>query len=304
MDKIKTYNKLVKIISKDAVLLDEPMKNHTTIKTGGPADIMVIPNSIDDIKSIIKICNKDNVPYFIMGNGSNLLIRDKGMRCVVIKFGDKFADVTVNGNTAVAQAGILLSKLSETIMEANLRGFEFANGIPGTLGGAITMNAGAYGGEIKDVVKSVKILDAEGQSKTLSSEELKFGYRTSVIQTEKYIVLEAEMEFEKGNYEEIVTTMADLAEKRTAKQPLDLPSCGSVFKRPSGHFAGKLIEDSGLKGKKIGGAKVSELHCGFIVNVDNATTDDVLNLIRLIRETVRYKFGVQLEPEVRIIGDE
>ena len=303
MDKIRIYNKLTEAIPGDAVLLDEPMKNYTTIKTGGLADIIVMPQSITEIQSVIKICKENDVPYFVMGKGSNLLVSDKGMRCVVVKLGDKFAKITIDGNDVIAQAGVSLSELSERIMEKSLKGFEFAGGIPGTLGGATTMNAGAYGGEMKDIIKSVRVLNTEGEIINLSSEELEFGYRTSMIQVKNYIVLEVKMEFEKGNYEEIAKTTKDLMETRKAKQPLHLPSCGSVFKRPAGHFAGKLIEDSGLKGKKIGGAKVSKLHCGFIVNVDNATTNDVLDLIELIQKTVKSKFGIQLETEVKIIGE-
>ena len=303
MDKIRIYNKLTEAIPGDAVLLDEPMKNYTTIKTGGLADIIVMPQSITEIQSIIKICKENDVSYFVMGKGSNLLVSDKGMRCVVVKLGDKFAKITIDGNDVIAQAGVSLSELSEKIMEKSLKGFEFAGGIPGTLGGATTMNAGAYGGEMKDIIKSVKVLNTEGEIINLSSEELEFGYRTSMIQVKNYMVLEVKMEFEKGNYEEIAKTTKDLMETRKAKQPLHLPSCGSVFKRPAGHFAGKLIEDSGLKGKKIGGAKVSKLHCGFIVNVDNATTNDVLDLIELIQKTVKSKFGIQLETEVKIIGE-
>lgn len=302
MDKIKVYNKLIEAIPGDAVLLDEPMKNYTTIKTGGLADIIVMPQSATEIQSIIKICKENNVPYFIMGKGSNLLVSDKGLRCVVVKLGDKFAKITIDGNDVIAQAGVSLSELSERIMEKNLKGFEFAGGIPGTLGGATTMNAGAYGGEMRDIIKSAKVLNTEGEIINLSSEELEFGYRTSIIQIKNYIVLEVKMEFKEGNYEEIAKTTKDLMETRKAKQPLHLPSCGSVFKRPAGHFAGKLIEDSGLKGKKVGGAKISELHCGFIVNVDNATTSDVLNLIELIQKTVKSKFEIQLETEVKIIG--
>ncbi len=303
MDKTRIYNRLIETIPGDAVSLDEPMKNHTTIKTGGLADIIVTPQSIIEIQSIIKICKENHVPYFIMGRGSNLLVSDKGMRCVVVKLGDKFAKITIDGNDVTAQAGVSLAELSEKIMEKSLKGFEFAGGIPGTLGGATAMNAGAYGGEMKDIIKSVKVLNTEGEIIDLSSEELGFGYRTSIIQVENYIVLEVKMKFEKGNYEEIAETTRDLMETRNAKQPLDLPSCGSVFKRPAGHFAGKLIEDSGLKGKKIGGAKVSRLHCGFIVNIDNATTNDVLDLIELIQKTVKSKFGIQLETEVKIIGE-
>lgn len=303
MDKIKIYNKLTEVIPEDAVLLDEPMKNHTTIKTGGLADIMVMPQSITEIQSIIKICKENSVPYFIMGKGSNLLVSDKGMRCAVVKLGDRFAKITVDGNNVIAQAGVLLSVLSEKIMEKNLKGFEFAGGIPGTLGGATAMNAGAYGGEMKDIIKSVRVLNREGEIMVIPSEELEFGYRTSIIQTRNYIVLDVKMGFEKGNYEEIAETIKDLTEMRNTKQPIHLPSCGSVFKRPAGHFAGKLIEDSGLKGKKVGGAKVSKLHGGFIVNIDNATTNDVLDLIKLIQRTVKSKFGVQLETEVKIIGE-
>lgn len=304
MDKIKIYDELTKLISKESVLIDEPMKKHTSFKIGGPVDIMVIPESVEEVQSAIKVCNENNVPHFIMGNGSNLIVRDKGMRCVVIKIADKFTDVTINGNVVVAQAGILLSKLSKKIMAESLKGFEFASGIPGTLGGALTMNAGAYGGEMKDVVKGAKVLDSEGNIKNLSLEELELGYRMSAVQTEGYIVLEVEMEFEKGDYEEIVAITKDFTERRTTKQPLHLPSAGSVFKRPPGYFAGKLIEDSGLKGAKVGGAQVSELHSGFIVNVDNATTEDVLNLIKLVQKTVKEKFGVELQTEVRVIGEE
>lgn len=304
MDKVKIYKDLTQLISKDAVLLDEPMKNHTSFKLGGPADIMVIPSSVEEVQLALKICIENNAPYFIMGNGSNLIVRDKGMRCVVIKIGDKFKDVTINGNTVVAQSGILLSTLSKKIMAESLKGFEFASGIPGTLGGAITMNAGAYGGEMKDVVKGAKLLDKNGEVKYFSLEELELGYRTSIVQKQGYIVLEVELELEKGNYEEILAITKDLTEKRTTKQPLHLPSAGSVFKRPEGYFAGKLIQDSGLKGQRVGDAQVSELHSGFIVNVGNATAKDVLGLIALVQNKVRENFGVELETEVRVVGEE
>lgn len=304
MDKVKIYKDLTQLISKEAVLLDEPMKNHTSFKLGGPADIMVIPSSVEEVQLALKICIENNAPYFIMGNGSNLIVRDKGMRCVVIKIGDKFKDVTINGNTVVAQSGILLSTLSKKIMAESLKGFEFASGIPGTLGGAITMNAGAYGGEMKDVVKGAKLLDKNGEVKYFSLEELELGYRTSIVQKQGYIVLEVELELEKGNYEEILAITKDLTEKRTTKQPLHLPSAGSVFKRPEGYFAGKLIQDSGLKGQRVGDAQVSELHSGFIVNVGNATAKDVLGLIALVQNKVRENFGVELETEVRVVGEE
>jgi len=304
MNKIQIYDNLIELIQKECVLLDEPMKKHTSFKIGGPADIMVIPESIEEIKLAIEVCKKNNAPYFIMGNGSNLIVRDKGMRCVVIKIADKLKDVTINKNIVVAQAGILLSTLSKKIMAESLIGFEFASGIPGTLGGAITMNAGAYGGEMKDVVKGAKVLDENGEVKYFSLEELELGYRTSIVQTKGYIVLEVHLELEKGNYEDILGITRDLTEKRTTKQPLHLPSAGSVFKRPEGYFAGKLIQDSGLKGERVGDAQVSELHSGFIVNVGNAAAKDVLGLIALIQNTVREKFNVELQTEVRIIGEE
>ena len=304
MDKVKIYNHLIELIGKERVLIDEPMKNHTSFKIGGPADIMVIPESIEEIQCALKVCIENDVPYFVMGNGSNLIVRDKGMRCVVIKIGDNLKDVKINGNIVTAQAGILLSTLSKKIMAESLKGFEFASGIPGTLGGAITMNAGAYGGEMKDVVKGAKLLDKNGEINHFSLKELELGYRTSIIQRKGYIVLEVELELEKGNYEEILSITKDLTEKRTTKQPLHLPSAGSVFKRPEGYFAGKLIQDSGLKGKNVGGAQVSELHSGFIVNTGNATAKDVLDLIALVQKKVKENFGVDLQTEVRIIGEE
>lgn len=303
MNKIEIYNKLTRLLSKNRVLVEDPMRNHTSFKVGGPADFVVIPQSIEEIQSTVKFCRENNIPYFIMGNGSNLIVRDKGIRDVVIKIRDGFKNVIIEGNIVTAQAGILLSNLSKKIMRENLKGFEFASGIPGTLGGAITMNAGAYGGEMKDIVKSVKVLDENGEILDLSLEELNFSYRNSAIQTKGYIVLEVEMEFEKGDYDEILGITKDFTERRTTKQPIQMPSAGSIFKRPEGYFAGKLIEDSGLKGKSIGGAKVSELHSGFIVNTGNATAKDVITLITFVQKTVKSKFDVELQTEVRVIGE-
>lgn len=304
MNKIEIYNKLTKLLSKNRVLVDEPMRNHISFKVGGPADIIAIPQSIEEIQHTVKFCKNNNIPYFIMGNGSNLIVRDKGMRGVVVKIGDEFKNVIIKGNTVIAQAGVLLSTLSKKIMAESLKGFEFASGIPGTLGGAVTMNAGAYGGEMKNVIKSVKVLDENGEMLDLSLEELNLGYRSSIIQTKGYIVLEITMELEKGDYNEILEITKELTKKRTTKQPLHLPSAGSVFKRPEGYYAGKLIQDSGLKGEKVGGAQVSELHSGFIVNYDNATAKNVLDLISLVQKTVKEKFGVDLQTEVRVIGEE
>lgn len=303
MDKEKLYQQYVALMGEENVLLDEPMKNHTSFKIGGPADILVMPKTVEEIQKSVEICKESNTAYFVMGNGSNLLVSDKGMRCVVIKIAENFNAVRFEGNHVIAQTGILLSTLSNRIAKACLKGFEFANGIPGTLGGAMTMNAGAYGGEMKDVVKSCRVLDHEGHVVDLSLEELELGYRTSIIQEKGYIALEVVLALQEGSYEEIRSIIDDLTVKRTTKQPLHLPSAGSVFKRPPGHFAGKLIQDCNLKGFKIGGAQVSELHSGFIVNIDQATASDVLNLIEHIQKEVKEKFDVELHNEVRIVGE-
>lgn len=304
MNKIEIYEKLKSLIPEDLILLDEPMKKHTTFKIGGPADVMVIPKTVEEISTIVKVCNEKNAPYFVIGNGSNLIVRDKGLRYVVIKIGEEFNNVSIDGNIVVAQAGILLSTLSKKIMGESLQGFEFASGIPGSLGGALTMNAGAYGGEMKDIVKGARLLDKKGEVKYFTLEELELGYRTSIIQTGGYIALEVELELKKGDIDEIKAITNEITQKRTTKQPLSQPSAGSVFKRPTGYFAGKLIEDSGLRGQKLGGAQVSGLHCGFIVNVDNATASDVLGLISLVQKKVFEDYGVKLQTEVRIIGEE
>ncbi|SDL11479.1 UDP-N-acetylmuramate dehydrogenase [Natronincola ferrireducens] len=304
MDKNKLYQQFSIVMQEEHILLDEPMKNHTSFKIGGPADILLIPQNIQEIQKAMEICKEAKAPYFIMGNGSNVLVRDKGMRCVVIKIAENLSNIVINGSKVVAEAGVLLSTLSKKILQKSLKGFEFASGIPGTLGGAITMNAGAYGGEMKDVVKSCKVLNEAGEVMEFSLEELQLGYRTSIIQKKNYIVLEVTMELEEGQYEEIKAITDDLTQKRTTKQPLHLPSAGSTFKRPPGYFAGKLIEDADLKGVRVGDAQVSELHSGFIVNIGNATADDVLGLIALVQKTVLQKFGVELHPEVRIVGEE
>ncbi|QUH25692.1 UDP-N-acetylmuramate dehydrogenase [Serpentinicella alkaliphila] len=304
MNKEQLYIELTKFIDKKNVLVDELMKNHTSFKIGGPADILVTPNSIEEVQKVVRLCYENDIPTFYMGNGSNLLVRDKGMRCVVIKIGENLSGVKIEGTKVIAQSGILLSRLSKMILRDNLKGFEFADGIPGSLGGAVTMNAGAYDGEMKDVVKRCKAIDKEGNLIEISDEDLQLGYRTSVIQKKNYLVLEVELELEKGDYTEIKKQIDDLTLKRTSKQPLHMPSAGSVFKRPPGFFAGKLIEDSNLKGYRIGGAQVSEKHAGFIVNAGGATAKDVLDLINHIQNTVKTNFDVILEPEIRIVGEE
>jgi len=284
------------------VLSEESMKKHTSFKTGGPADILLIVKSAKEIQKIIKYCYDDEIPYFIMGNGSNLLVSDKGIRKVVIKIANSFNNVKIEGDRITAESGILLSQISNAALQGRLSGLEFAGGIPGTLGGAITMNAGAYGGEMKDIVVSCKVMDESANIFELSLDELRMEYRTTAIQIEKLIVLEVTMKLKSSDYDSIKTLMDDINLKRTTKQPLNLPSAGSIFKRPPGLYAGKLIQDSCLRGYKIGGAQVSELHCGFIVNCGGATSKDVSNLILHIQNTVREKYGVELNTEVKMIG--
>lgn len=304
MNKEFIYNSLLNILNKEDILIDEPMSKHISFRVGGPADILVKPSSEEQIKEILTFAKKENIPYLIMGNGSNLLVKDGGIRGIVIKISDNFNDFSVEGKTVTAQSGAMLSFMGKAIMRNNLTGFEFAAGIPGTLGGAIAMNAGAYGGEMKDIVKSVRLIDSQGNIVELSNEEMQFAYRKSLLNKEEYIVLSAIIELEEGNYEEIRDRMKDLTNKRVTKQPLNLPSAGSTFKRPEGYFAAKLIEDSGLKGLTLRGAQVSDKHCGFVVNLGGAQAKDILDLIYVVKSTVYSKYGVMLEEEVKIIGEE
>ena len=289
------------LLGRDHVLTDEPMKQHTTFKIGGPADYFLVPETGEEVGEIIKICRKTDTPYFILGNGSNLLVGDGGYRGAVIQVYRNMSAVTVEGTTITAQAGALLSAVAAAAKNASLTGFEFAGGIPGTVGGAAVMNAGAYGGEMKDVLVEVTVMDAEGKIFTISAEKLELGYRTSVIKKAGYIVLEAKIRLKEGDQEAIRERMKELTIQRTTKQPLEYPSAGSTFKRPEGYFAGKLIDDAGLRGYRVGGAMVSEKHCGFVINYDNATATDVINLMKDVQAKVKEKFDVQLEPEVRII---
>ncbi|CCJ33558.1 MULTISPECIES: UDP-N-acetylmuramate dehydrogenase [Caloramator] len=295
-------NELERILGSGQVLIDEPMKNHTSFKIGGPADFLVIPNSKEELVDLIKFLRKKNIKYYLIGNGSNLLVSDKGIRGVVIKT-TSLNKVEVIGERVISEAGASLAKVSAEALRNSLKGMEFASGIPGSIGGAVFMNAGAYCGEMKDIVERVMVLDREGNVRNLKNEELEFAYRFSNVQKNEYIVLEVELKLEKGNFDEIKALMEDLNRKRAEKQPLNYPSAGSVFKRPEGYYAGKLIEDAGLKGAKVGGAMVSEKHAGFIINFDNATCEDVLNLIKLIQTKVYEKFGVMLETEVKYLGE-
>ncbi len=304
LDKNHVYRMFKSIIEKGTVLVDEPMSKHTSFKIGGPVDVFVIPGTIDELAHSIKLCKDEALDYFVMGNGSNLIVRDKGIRGIVIKVSESLNDIRVEGTKLIAEAGALLSVVSKVALRYSLTGLEFASGIPGSLGGAIAMNAGAYGGEMKDVVTKVICLDKDGNFIEYNNVDMNFGYRQSKVQHENLIVIKVEMELKEGNYEDIKTYMSELTEKRTSKQPLSLPSAGSVFRRPEGHFAGKLIEDAGLKGLRHGDAQVSDKHSGFIVNVGNATGDDVTNLIKTVQKTVSDKFGVKLETEVKIMGEE
>ncbi len=304
MNKQNIYDRLCEIIKKENILVDEPMKNHTSFKIGGPADILVTPTDENELKEIIQYIKEENIPYFLMGNGSNLLVRDGGIRGIVVKIAQNYNEFEINENIIKAQSGILLSTLAKHIAKNCYKGFEFASGIPGTLGGAIAMNAGAYGGEMKDVVKSVKVLNQQGEIVELSNQQMQFGYRTSLVNKENLIVLEVKLSLEKGNYEDIKNILDDLTVKRTTKQPLNVPSAGSTFKRPEGYYAGKLIEDSGLKGVRLKGAQVSDKHSGFVINAGGATAKDIIELIEFIKKTVYDKFKVELNEEVKIVGED
>lgn len=295
--------KLLSILKEEQVKKDEPMKSHTTFRVGGPADYFVTPQTAEEVAKVIEACRQEKVPYYIVGNGSNLLVSDKGYEGVIIQIYKQMNQVKVEGAQIHAQAGALLSMIAKRALDAELTGFEFAAGIPGTLGGACVMNAGAYGGEMKDVLKSVTVLTDKGEVKTLAKEELELGYRTSVIAKKGYIVLEAVLELQKGEKEKIQAVMDDLKERRVTKQPLEYPSAGSTFKRPEGYFAGKLIQDAGLRGFQVGGAQVSEKHCGFVINKDQATASDVMNLMNQVSDKVYEEFGVRLQPEVKRLGE-
>ena len=297
------YEKLKDIISVEKIKTDEPMKMHTTFRIGGPAKYYVVPETKEDVKAIVECCKNADMPYYILGNGSNLLVSDKGYEGVVIQIFKNMNQITLDGECITAQAGAILSSVANKALDAELTGFEFAAGIPGTLGGACVMNAGAYGGEMKDVLVNVVVLTQDGDFLTIPAEELELGYRTSIIAKKNYIVLEATIKLSKGDKEAIKGRMDELKVQRTTKQPLEYPSAGSTFKRPVGHFAGKLIQDAGLRGFQVGGAQVSEKHCGFVINKDQATAADVAELMRQVSAIVKEQFGVELEAEVKRLGE-
>ncbi len=303
-DKMKIYNKLIKILDPALVKLDEPLSKHTSFKIGGPADILVIPRNEEELRKILKASREEKIIPYVIGNGTNLLVLDKGIRGVIIKIANNMNNIFFDGTRITAHAGVLLSALSKAAMGKGLTGLEFAGGIPGTVGGAVCMNAGAYGGEMKNVVVSVEAMDFNGGVKKYSKEEIRFGYRTSIFQKEKLIILKVCFELQKGSYNKIKKQMDKLSERRRKKQPLWEPNAGSTFKRPDGSYAGYLIEKAGLKGYQIGGAQVSKIHAGFIVNKGNATAKDVLLLIQHIQKTVEEKFGIKLVPEIKILGED
>lgn len=304
MNKFRDFsNDLIKILDEKDIKIDEPMSNHTSFKVGGPADILITPESADQVLDTVKLCKAKNVPYYIMGNGSNLLVKDGGIRGVVVKL-TKLKSIKVQGNRITVSSGASLKDVSQKALDNSLTGFEFACGIPGSVGGAVTMNAGAYNGEISNVIESVIVIDNHTKKRILNLEQLELAYRMSSILKYGYIVLQVTFNLQKGDHSKINDRIESLNRRRSEKQPLEYPSAGSTFKRPEGHFAAKLIEDSGLKGTSIGGAQVSEKHSGFIINKKDATSNDILDLIKLVQDTVKQKFDVDLYTEVRIIGED
>lgn len=287
----------------DCIMEQESMKKHTTFRIGGPADIFAVPDTEEKAAEIIRICRAHHVPFYVLGNGSNLLVSDEGYRGVIVQIYKNLSKITTDGDTITVQAGAMLSVTAKKALAASLTGLEFASGIPGTVGGAVVMNAGAYGGEMKDVTVSVTVIGQNGEIREVPAEEMEFGYRKSAVSKYGWIVLGAKLRLRPGKEEEIRARMEELKQMRVTKQPLDLPSAGSTFKRPEGYFAGKLIMDAGLRGFSVGGAQVSEKHCGFVVNTGNATAADVRQLIAEVSERVEKQFGVRLEPEIRMLGE-
>ena len=293
---------LENIMAGSGIFMEEPMKKHTTFRVGGPADVLVQPDETA-LAAILALCRQYYVPYSFIGNGSNLLVGDKGIRGVVIEMTEPMGNIEVHGTRITAQAGAMLSKIANTAASNGLGGMEFAAGIPGSVGGAVVMNAGAYGGEMKDIIERVYVLDENGAQLELDRDALDLGYRHSCIPDKKYIVTKVVLELVPCDEVEIRSKMKELNEKRAEKQPLQYPSAGSTFKRPEGYFAGKLIMDAGLRGYQVGGAQVSEKHCGFVINKGDATAADICQLMRDVSDKVQAQFGVVLEPEVKMIGE-
>ena len=292
------------IIDEKRILRNEPMKKHTTFRIGGPADVLVKPATITEIEQVLQCCEEQAVPYYVVGNGSNLLVGDEGIRGVVLQLGNDFSEVEVcEDDTIWVQAGCRLSKVANLAAEHALTGMEFAAGIPGTIGGAVMMNAGAYGGEMKDIIECVTLLTPDREVLILPQDQMEFGYRESIVSKENYIVLEAKLRLQKGEPKAIEAKMKEYSEARRSKQPLEYPSAGSTFKRPEGYYAGKLIMDAGLAGYRVGDAQVSEKHCGFVINCGQATAKDVTAVMNDVIHRVAEAYQVELEPEVRKIGE-
>lgn len=294
--------KIRSIVGEEDVLTDEPLSEHTTFEIGGPADLYVMPEDVDELRDVVTLCREKELPFFILGRGSDLLVSDEGYRGVIVGLSDGLTGVDIDDDHMTCEAGVSLKEAAEMACELGLTGLEFACGIPGTVGGACFMNAGAYDGCIADVLESVRVITPEGDIKQLSCDELDFGYRQSRIRAEGLIVMEATFALRHGDPEQIRAKMDDLTARREEKQPLDMPSAGSTFKRPEGHFAGKLISDAGLQGYQVGGAAVSTKHAGFVVNLGGATAADVHAVIEHVQDEVERQFGVRMEPEVRFLG--
>lgn len=293
---------LIQLVGEERVKTAEPMSAHTTFRIGGPADYFAEPDTAQTLAGLIKLCREKQIPYMVVGNGSNLLVGDKGYRGMIISLGKSWSEIRTEGTRIYAGAGAMLSAVARRALQEALTGLEFAAGIPGTVGGAVFMNAGAYGSDMSAVLTAVTVLTADGTVKVVPADGLELGYRTSCIEKRNYIVLQAEMELRPGDQETIRLRMEELAQQRRSKQPLEFPSAGSTFKRPEGYFAGKLIQDAGLRGYQVGGAQVSEKHCGFVINRGGATAGDVMQLCHDVQEKVKEEFGVTLEMEVRTIG--
>ena len=297
------YDILRDIVGEMRIRQDEPMKNHTTFRVGGPARYFVSPANASELAAVLDACRRDGSPWFILGNGSNLLVSDQGFHGTVVDMGRGFTSIRTEGEKVFADSGLLLSQIARKACETGLSGLEFAAGIPGSLGGAVVMNAGAYGSEMKDVLESVRVLTPEGKERRIPAEELELGYRTSAVQKNGYVVLGAVFSLKPAPREEIRARMDELAAARREKQPLEYPSGGSTFKRPEGYFAGKLIQDAGLKGFRIGDAQVSEKHCGFVINRGQALAADVMAVCRCVSDTVYRQTGIRLEMELKTLGD-
>lgn len=289
-------------VPEENIYLKEPLAKHTTFRVGGPAECMIDVSSTAELQKLLHYLNLVELPYFVMGNGSNILAGDQGYQGIVLRMGNKIGGIRVEGTRVIAQAGALMSAVARACLEAGLTGFEFAAGIPGSIGGGVVMNAGAYGGEMKQVVKKVCVLTREGEELELDNETMEFGYRTSAIREHPFLVTEVELELRPGDREEIRSRMEELAARRREKQPLEYPSAGSTFKRPEGYFAGELIMKAGFRGFQIGGARVSDKHCGFVINAGGACAEDILDVMREVQAGVKEKFGVSLEPEVVFMG--